>query len=919
MLVSVVSFGGKYGDVQASALAENVQDGQILHCWNWSFENIKDNMAKIAEQGFSAIQTSPIQASKESTQGKPIGDNWWIFYQPVGFGIETNEYNALGTSKEFKEMCDEAEKYGIKVIVDAVLNHLGNHDAGNTLSLLIPDDIRNDADCWHDITKDSWYETRWDITQFCMGGLPDLNTSNQKIQDYAVSFLKECIDAGADGFRFDGAKHIEVPTDYDYASDFWPTVIGEATEYAQETKGFTPFFYGELLDGTSGSGDRGDAQKALNSYMEYMSVTQSSVSNAIRYAVETGNAQGATRSDFYFNDGSLALGSKSVLWNESHDNYMHDGSQNISTSIINKVWAIVGSRNEAAGLYFARPLSLNDPIGTAGITGWASSEVKAVNQFKNQYVGESEYISAIGSLVVNERGTTGAVIVNCTGNQSNIAAKAYKLENGTYTDAISGNTFTVSKGEISGMVGSTGIAVITLTEKADTPEVPEDDTTVYFDNSSYGWKTVYAYVYTDSGASNGAWPGVEMELDAETGYYKITLSDELANGRIIFTESNNATTNRYPGDGASGLKLDGKDMIFSANHTWEEYVKPAEDINVYFDNSSYGWKTVYAYVYTDSGASNGAWPGVEMELDAETGYYKITLSDELANGRIIFTESNNATTNRYPGDGASGLKLDGKDMIFSANHTWEEYVEPVKPIETINVYFDNSSYGWKQVYAYVYTDSGASNGAWPGVEMKLDADTGYYKITLSGEFANGRIIFTESNNASTNRYPGDFEEGLKLNGKDMIFSANHTWKEYSASLVLTNEKYEIKDNFLCNVSEETGVSEIISAFSTKGIAVFNAEGKKVSESEKIGTGYVVSLIVGGETVDSLTVIILGDVDGSGIVDSTDYLRTKQHFLGKLTLEGLYAMASDVDNSQTIDATDYLKIKSHFLGNNDLYA
>ncbi len=28
----------------SNGLAENVQDGQILQCWNWSFTNIKNNM-----------------------------------------------------------------------------------------------------------------------------------------------------------------------------------------------------------------------------------------------------------------------------------------------------------------------------------------------------------------------------------------------------------------------------------------------------------------------------------------------------------------------------------------------------------------------------------------------------------------------------------------------------------------------------------------------------------------------------------------------------------------------------------------------------------------------------------------------------------------------------------------------------------
>ena len=133
MLVSLVHIAVEKNEKEgiiASALADNVQNGQILQCFNWSFENIKNNMAKIADQGFSAVQTSPIQGSKESTKESysTVQNSWWVYYQPISFGIETNYYNAMGTSKEFKEMCDEAHKYGVKVIVDAVLNHTGNTD-----------------------------------------------------------------------------------------------------------------------------------------------------------------------------------------------------------------------------------------------------------------------------------------------------------------------------------------------------------------------------------------------------------------------------------------------------------------------------------------------------------------------------------------------------------------------------------------------------------------------------------------------------------------------------------------------------------------------------------------------------------------------------------------------------------------------
>ena len=422
-----------------------------------------------------------------------------------------------------------------------------------------------------------------------MEGIPDLNTGNSKVQNYAINFLKECIDCGADGFRFDGAKHIEVPSDYDYASNFWPNVLNAATTYAKSTKGFTPYYYGEILDGPSGSNDRSNAQRALDSYMSYMSVTQSSVSNSIRNAVNGNNASGAIRSDFYFDDGSNAKGNKSVLWNESHDTYIHGGSGGIGTTNMNKTWALVGSRAEAAGMYMARPSSNSEKLGSAGITAWANKEVKAVNEFKNSFIGQSEYLSSSGSIAYNERGTTGAVLVNCGGTSTYADVKANRLSDGTYTDAVTGNKFTVSYGYIKGNIGSTGVAVITKdgqvapTEATKAPETtkpteastPASSVTIYFDNSSYNWSSVYAYVYSDaSSTQNANWPGKKMTLKSKTGYYKYTVPASLANGRVIFTESSDATTNRYPADQQAGLAISGASKIFKANHSWTKYTAP---------------------------------------------------------------------------------------------------------------------------------------------------------------------------------------------------------------------------------------------------------------------------------------------------------------------------------------------------------
>ena len=52
--------------VASYGLMEDVQDGVILHCWDWSFNNIKEQIPAIAAAGYTAVQTSPIQEAKES-------------------------------------------------------------------------------------------------------------------------------------------------------------------------------------------------------------------------------------------------------------------------------------------------------------------------------------------------------------------------------------------------------------------------------------------------------------------------------------------------------------------------------------------------------------------------------------------------------------------------------------------------------------------------------------------------------------------------------------------------------------------------------------------------------------------------------------------------------------------------------------
>ena len=44
-------------------LPENIQDGNILHCFDWSIAQVKEELPAIAEAGFGAVQLSPMQGN----------------------------------------------------------------------------------------------------------------------------------------------------------------------------------------------------------------------------------------------------------------------------------------------------------------------------------------------------------------------------------------------------------------------------------------------------------------------------------------------------------------------------------------------------------------------------------------------------------------------------------------------------------------------------------------------------------------------------------------------------------------------------------------------------------------------------------------------------------------------------------------
>ncbi len=136
--------------------------------------------------------------------------------------------------------------------------------------------------------------------------------------------------------------------------------------------------------------------------------------------------------------------------------------------------------------------------------------------------------------------------------------------------------------------------------------------------------------------------------------------------------------------------------------------------------------------------------------------------------------------------------------------------------------------------------------------------------------------------------------------------------------LVSSSGYSLSNKMLKKVAESVTVATLMRNFSNTNLKVTNKNGNTLSNNAIVGTGCQIALYENNAVVDVATIIILGDVDGTGVVDATDYLKVKATFMNSSTLTSVEKSAADIDQNSVIDATDYTRIKAHFFGNYNLH-
>lgn len=704
MLVMLFSMASNIFADNKYGLKDNIQDGVILHCFDWTLADIQEEIPNIAKAGFTAVQTSPVH----ERAGK--GSVWYDVYRPYDFKIG----NGLGSEADLKALCAKAHESGVKVIVDVVANHT---DYSNVAARLL------DVSLYHQLNHGINWNNRNDVTHGEIG-MKDLDTNNPTVQAIIRKYIQDLKACGVDGIRWDAIKHIGLPSEQD---SFMQNVVDQEM-----------YNYGEILDSTGG-----DDNVLFPEYQTYMSITDNGYGNGFANSFAGGSINESVGN---FNQRN-AKTEKLVYWGESHDTYANDGgeSKEKSQNVIDRAYAVVAGNNGATALYFSRPFQkAKDDIkfGDKGSVHFKDAEVAQVNHMHNVCAGEPNYYVK-GNGVCAQVRKSGAIIVLGSGSDRDVtvangAGDGKWLKSGTYKDMVGGGAFTVNASTISGHVGESGIAVIyNAGPIVLTPEVvfnPVDGTAFsdeFLTVTATPLNAVSAWIQVNDGAKQTFTAAKQFTVGADVAYGKNVTITWGATDKEGKTETGSVTYKKVK--------------------AYVPELGKADEISCFLETSNaaaavYVWNgkvsPVIEYVGAWNDAINKKLPLVGNSVSGKN-VFKWTYdgTETTAPTQIIFLDGNG---NKITADVEfvnHGYYVDGTYSTTVTKVHEDEIVDPEY------VYIDNAS-NWENVYCYFYNGK-TSSSAWPGVKMTYDASashngkTGWYKATIPTAYLNAKFFIND--------------------------------------------------------------------------------------------------------------------------------------------------------------------------------
>lgn len=338
-------------------------------------------------------------------------------------------------------------------------------------------------------------------------------------------------------------------------------------------------------------------------------------------------------------------------------------------------------------------------------------------------------------------------------------------------------------------------------------------------------------------------------------------------------------------------------------------------------------------------------------INGNTRYYFID-----SNGNYVETESGwylaNTATVSYYLDPRNFLNEKGILMFESLKYS-SNYTENVVASVLNGTFMQGNSNQDNQSYASIFVEAGKSKDISPvylaslarqesGVNGSIATsgnEFSYKNVTYKGlyNFFNIGAYSTEespikaglvwasggsecvivgnscnnsSSSGSSNNSDNSSNNGLSNNATTSNKGTNY----YVNKLGVNNNS-----GYVNGLSVGTTVSTVVSQLSgAKNVNVVNANGNGISGNNRLGTGSVITVLDNdGVTKYKYTVVMYGDVNGDGNVNSVDYVNIKNYVMKKNQLSSVSLKGADVNKNGITDAVDYVIIRNYIMGKTNI--
>lgn len=288
------------------------------------------------------------------------------------------------------------------------------------------------------------------------------------------------------------------------------------------------------------------------------------------------------------------------------------------------------------------------------------------------------------------------------------------IENGTYVDAVTGDSKTVTDGKLSVTCSGKGnMRVYVL------------NTTLTKAPGKIGTDGKYLYNTSASTATQKAYDGTQMETTTNEG----TLPDDADPVGPIVEPDTPIAPSMNEGENA---------VFFENDANWSGYIN--------------------CYAWSDTKNYTGAWPGaVATYLGNKVWKYTYTGAGMISDGDgVIFNNGSSQTADLkwvnggYYNSNGYVKTIEGAGEVIPGTGDEDEPATPTDGKYT--VYFDNSGSNWSPVNVYIWDKGNGDTqiaGAWPGTTVtEVDAEKGYLKYTFEYTASNSNLMIIWNNGSA---------------------------------------------------------------------------------------------------------------------------------------------------------------------------